>query len=1399
MLDKSITTEEKLEKYNKKLYKGRFGISYHSISTKILSMHSFEIRPKKGPKKKKLQKGLSMNLSNIFKKNYLEEKTKPHQNINIIPEVNEIELDRIYNNNNKEYEKNSPIYNFLKIKKCSILKYGVKKSTENIKYSYCKTCDHNLLNPICFPCINSCHKGHLIKYIYNKGKIKCSCGEKNHYQKNIYNINNNKNIICLCNEWNIVAKLGFYYINHNQKPICILCHNYCEHDNKKDKIIKIEKNKNIPMCTCTNLEIHKSHKLICEKIIDSIKDYNEFNLLLHPIQFINMIFKSKNNFKLIFEDFEIFMDNLNNSEKQSSKEYFSKFYTVDITNTNIYRTLLIFQKIIHKKDKNYIFIYNQEVINYFSFDIIKKLFSFLENAPSSEEKSFRILLNKYLFLFNKFYINYKTKSLNKFKLNDLKNISFFQKLIIFDKNKTDFTEASEIISFLLKILLHIIFNKVPSIESMQCIKEILSILRKFSCYNLINNEQMIRICLNLLKIFNYIRILKNNSNNGNNNKSDSDIKHIIDIKNINKIILKLFYIIMKMIMNFIYNYNDNVLNKILFDKEKYPEINSISFDNVCFIYKKNELGKFIYQINIYILAYIEKYFINVENKKVILIKRIGMELLQYSLNKDDDYILNIINCFGQIQYYFLNNSRIIINNSQYYKELLRQCNLISDAFLQYFNFEMTIEKMLEVVNNSLNYILGESTEKVNYLNDNDIQERFNQNQIIAFLSTNYFTLISKVIGIIHLYQNRKNVLNNNKKSNNIKLNLFIQSLSLNIEDEIIKKIIYFYFCFVYNSPDNSLLIFTHSIFNELTKVPIKYSQLIFKLFYICIKNILSLNNNEDNFKEKQKNIISAKTNTIKRLYHYLEEIIEEKNNNSNNLINSLYYFLQILELAVFDYYYFLSNNIFLYKVQNILINLDKKYNLVNQFFDIKDNELILQNKNIKNYSDKIAQNDKVSSSITSLKNLNENNGAKEYEFFEKSILLKCFVIYIKLINNCFYFSIETDRKKIEDLINIDKIIFALQNYKINLDLRTEFLRFLRKIFLDIKYSCSENNLYTKIIINNQDKLKEIKNNPLINNLEYPTKLLIFINEFYNIEAKGSIKEKIKYLYEKKIVLLKKLKTQSQINLLYKKNRLKNTSFLNFHNLKKNKMNLGLNNKDIKDDIQNDIKDDIEEEKNILSQNNNEEQESSEEDQNDKPINGAINNLIKFTNDNNINDIIIEESRIINNESEEENTSSKIKNCDKDENNNDKINNSQKLINKVEKTERIENNNKVDRRVSCYIPKSFGKNDLFGNKALPNNIIFPSNKRRNVFFNDEEDGIDNKNLEKLNDLMNNNNEGFYEKCKNMNLLEDAFNERFFNILNYELDNIKRNIENIKLNSPDKIEYVRNYIENGLLID
>ena len=285
---------------------------------------------------------------------------------------------------------------------------------------------------------------------------------------------------------------------------------------------------------------------------------------------------------------------------------------------------------------------------------------------------------------------------------------------------------------------------------------------------------------------------------------------------------------MKMILNFIYNYNDNNLKKIIFDKKKFPSLNSITSENISFIYKKNELGKFINKINISILSDINKNYYNDDNKKVFLIQKIGMEILQYSLNKEDDYILNINNSLNQINYYFPNNSNLLINNSHIYKEISKQCDLVSKALYQYFNFEKTIENMIEIINNSLNIILGEQNTNIQILYEEEIPKKFNYNEIIAFISTNYIKLLSHVIGIIYTYQNRKIVFNKKKNSNNIKLNIFIQNLPLNIEDEIIKKIIFFYFCFVSNSPDNSLLILSHSIFIELIKEPIKFCQLIFK-------------------------------------------------------------------------------------------------------------------------------------------------------------------------------------------------------------------------------------------------------------------------------------------------------------------------------------------------------------------------------------------------------------------------------------------------------------------------------------------------------------------------------------------------------------------------------------------
>jgi len=1391
MLEESTNNKDLSEIYHENQYKDRFGIEYSSSrSTKGITRIK-KYASGKNIKKIKINRGAThKNYLNFKKKSSINKKKK------IIEEVEEIELNRIYKKNNQnENDKIIPIENFNKVSKCSIIKYGIKKSTERIEYSYCKTCDHNLVRPICLHCINKCHSGHATNFIFKKGRIKCSCGEKNHYIIKInYNINI-KNIICLGNEWNITSKLGFYYINKKNKPICILCHNYCESNNKKDKIIKLDDNKTVLECSCKNEEIHGSHRAICEKIINLITDYNEFYILLHPIQFINMLFKSCNNFKYIFEDFEIFNNNLNND---NNKEYFLKFRSIDIANTNIYKTLLIFEKLVQKKAKNnYIYYYNEKVLNYFSFNAIKSLYSTLEEL--SLERSFRIMLNKYLYLFHKLYINYKTQILDKYKLADLKNLSFLQRSIIFNNNKDSLKEVDDIVLFLLKIFRNLIYKGSSSIESFESAKEIIAIFRKLSCYNIINNELMTKICITILKYFNYIRIVKSNFITPNDEdkiktKTTNDLLRIKkDSEILHKILFKIYYMIMKMIMNFIYNYNDNLLNDFIFNKEKYPDINSITLDNVCFLFKRNELGRFIYEINISILSNIFKDYDNYSNKKLILTKRIGMEIFHYSLNKADNYYLNIFNSINQVKYYYKNSKNLLLNKNQYYKELIKQCNLLSNAFDLYFNFGKTIEEMLEVANNSLNFVLGELAQKITSLDDN-IENGFNFNQKLSILCSNFFSLISRVIGIIHHYQNRNKVFNDKRFSNNIKLNVFIQILPKKIEDEIIKKILYFYSCFVYKSPDNSLLILSHTIFIELTKLPIKYCQFVFKLFLTCIKNILDLENINVNYVFEQRSI-------IKRLYNYLETILEDKSTKESILLTCIHYFLQILEIIIFNSYSAHSSiyNNFIYKIQYILIVINQKYNLINKFFEIKENEFINKIKLDNRSIDLKDINPNEHQSLIMNNNENDKNNSLSFEFYKRNILQKSFVIYIKLINDCFDFSIPQDVKKIEDIINVNKVIFALKNYKINLDLRTEFLRLLRKILLDIRYSDDDNNIYTMNIINKKDNLYNIKDNQLINNMDYPTRLLSFVNNFYNTSAKIVLKEKIKRR--------KNINNNKRISYNVDKSdisdRIENKNYSSINNDdNSNKKLKAIMKKDYK--IYNSNYENLNI-KNRIEKNYTEEQEFKEyeeEFEKEKSFNdydsNTSGNKSKSENKDNLlkNGIILEESNPKLESDLYKSTVTNNKSIDKEENDafgKRKIKGRINLLD-INKKTTIKNNIRGGaKRSSCF----FNQNFIIDKKTM-NNLTMIPNQKKTVTLKDESE-IDSDDIDNLVEILEQNDEAkFYSKCKDINILEEAFNDKFYDIIDYELDNIKRFIENIKIDNPVKIEYIRNYIENGILI-
>ena len=77
---------------------------------------------------------------------------------------------------------NDVISQFLRIKKCSVIAYGIKPSPEKLKFGFCRTCDLNLMNPICLECLYECHKkyDHDIREMNEPDNIICGCGERMH-------------------------------------------------------------------------------------------------------------------------------------------------------------------------------------------------------------------------------------------------------------------------------------------------------------------------------------------------------------------------------------------------------------------------------------------------------------------------------------------------------------------------------------------------------------------------------------------------------------------------------------------------------------------------------------------------------------------------------------------------------------------------------------------------------------------------------------------------------------------------------------------------------------------------------------------------------------------------------------------------------------------------------------------------------------------------------------------------------------------------------------------------------------------------------------------------------------------------------------------------------------------
>jgi hypothetical protein len=127
------------------------------------------------------------------------------------------------------------------------------------------------------------------------------------------------------------------------------------------------------------------------------------------------------------------------------------------------------------------------------------------------------------------------------------------------------------------------------------------------------------------------------------------------------------------------------------------------------------------------------------------------------------------------------------------------------------------------------------------------------------------------------------------------------------------------------------------------------------------------------------------------------------------------------------------------------------------------------------------------------------------------ILEQCLIIDLKLINDFFDFSLCEQKEEIIKLIDVNKAICILKFQNIShLALRTQLIRYVRKILIDMNYNQDNNFIYVNSIINNEDNLKILKISPLINNFKYPTKLLSYSKDFWNLSIKSKVNN---YLYQ----------------------------------------------------------------------------------------------------------------------------------------------------------------------------------------------------------------------------------------------------------------------------------------------
>ena len=378
---------------------------------------------------------------------------------------------------------------FIKIKNCSIISYGVKPSTQKLKFGYCRTCDINLMNRICIECLYECHKkySHDIREINEPDYIVCGCGDKMHRFKVLERKNGLRADECPFSDWCEKSRLSTLYIV-DEKCVCEFCYKICGYG---DRGRELEKEKEmLQVCECEKLNgklTHADLKHIFRILDELISTKDDLIMDISPEKFFNLLFLGKSSYESIFVNFEemiVRIQELNPMNKLEIKDNF--------LSTNFYLSLSVLTDILEKFKGSPLRYYTKEIVEKLSFSTIKNL---LENIVFQDNIVFYEFLKKILYLYKKITIGTKTMLMDKYKIKDLVNYTPFLRKIIFHTNTTLFPESGEQITFFIDIITKLLEYDINSVEIYDVVIEICGILKRLSGFYLFNNTKMELFCI----------------------------------------------------------------------------------------------------------------------------------------------------------------------------------------------------------------------------------------------------------------------------------------------------------------------------------------------------------------------------------------------------------------------------------------------------------------------------------------------------------------------------------------------------------------------------------------------------------------------------------------------------------------------------------------------------------------------------------------------------------------------------------------------------------------------------------------------------------------------------------------------------------------------------------------